>query len=125
MQRRRWKGARPAGLTRVKLILTILIVAGLGYAGSKLIPVYWSYVSMFDPVKEAAMAATRPGKEAEARAELIARAKGVGVELDEEQVEIDRDGNVVVVRVAWEVPVDLRVYRHTFRFQIVHKAIAP
>jgi len=125
MQRRRWKGASPAGSTRVKLILTLVIVAGLGYAGSKLIPVYWSYVSMFDPVKEAAMAASRSGKEAEARADLIARAKSVGVELDEEKVEIDRDGNVVVVRVAWEVPVDLRVYRHTFRFQIVHKAITP
>jgi len=124
MQRGRWR-AHPAGSTRVKLILTLLIVAGLGYAGSKLIPVYWSYVSMFDPVKEAAMAASRPGKEAEARTDLIARARSVGVALEEENVEIDRDGNVVVVRVAWEVPVDLRVYRHTFRFQIVHKAIAP
>ena len=119
------RGSRPAGSARVKVLLTLLIVAGLGYVGNKLIPVYWSYLSMYDPVKEAAMAASRPGKEAEARADLIARAKGVGVALDEENVEIDRDGNFVTVRVAWEVPVDLRVYRRTLRFRIESKAHTP
>jgi len=125
MRRTGCRARRPAGATRLKLLLTLLVLAGLGYAGSKTIPVYWSYLSMFDPVKEAAMAASRPGKEDEARADLMARAKGVGVELDEERVEIDRDGNFVTVRVAWDAPVDLRVYRHTFRFRIEHKAHTP
>ncbi|OGB93940.1 MAG: hypothetical protein A2Z31_00665 [candidate division NC10 bacterium RBG_16_65_8] len=105
--------------------MTLLIVAGVGYVGSKLIPVYWSYLSMQDPVKEAAMAASRPGKEAEVRTDLIARAKSVGVMLDEENVEIDRDGNFVTVRVAWEVPVDMRLYRRTLRFRIEKAAPAP
>jgi hypothetical protein len=125
MARTGWGAHRPAGATRLKLLVTLLMLAGLGYAGSKVIPVYWSYLSMFDPVREAAMAASRPGKEDEARAELVTRARGVGVELDEERVEIDRDGNFVTVRVAWEAPVDLRAYRHTFRFRIEHKAHIP
>jgi hypothetical protein len=117
--------SRPAGSARVKILVTLLILAGLGYVGSKLIPVYWSYLSMQDPVKEAAMAASRPGQEAEARANLIVRAKSVGVTLEEENVEIDRDGNFVLVRVTWEVPVDLRVYRRTLRFRIENKALTP
>jgi hypothetical protein len=64
-------------------------------------------------------------KEAEARANLIVRAKSVGVTLEEENVEIDRDGNFVLVRVTWEVPVDLRVYRRTLRFRIENKALTP
>jgi hypothetical protein len=118
-------GSRPAGSARVKILLTLLIFGGLGYVGSTLIPVYWSYLSMQDPVKEAAMTASRPGKEADARADLIARAKSVGVALEEENVEIDRDGNFVVVRVTWDVPVDLRVYRRVLRFRIESKAPTP
>ena len=49
----------------------------------------------------------------------------VGVDLDEENVQIDRDGNFVVVRVTWEAPVDLRVYRRTLRFRIESRAPAP
>jgi hypothetical protein len=59
------------------------------------------------------------------RAELIARAKGVGVVLDEENVEIDQEGNLVVVRVAWEVPVDMPLFRRTLRFRIEKSALAP
>jgi hypothetical protein len=125
MRRRRCKGLRARGFVRLKFLLILLILAGLGYVGNTLVPVYWSYLSMQEPVKEAAMAASRRGKEAEVRAELIARAKGVGVVLDEENVEIDQEGNLVVVRVAWEVPVDMPLFRRTLRFRIEKSALAP
>jgi len=115
----------PSGFVRLKVLLVVLALAGLGYVGSKLVPVYWSYLSMQDPVKEAAMAAARPGQEAEARADLIARAKSLGVALDEENVEIDREGNFVTVRATWQVPVDLRVYRRTLRFRVEQKSLTP
>ena len=115
----------PSGFVRLKVLLVVLALAGLGYVGSKLVPVYWSYLSMQDPVKEAAMAASRPGQEAEARADLIARAKSLGVALDEENVEIDREGNFVTVRATWQVPVDLRVYRRTLRFRVEQKSLTP
>lgn len=114
-----------SGFVRLKVLLVVLALAGLGYVGSKLVPVYWSYLSMQDPVKEAAMTASRPGREAEARVDLIARAKGLGVALDEENVEIDREGNFVTVRATWEVPVDLRVYRRTLRFRVEQKSLTP
>ena len=108
----------PAGFVRLKFLVAVLVLAGLGYLGSKTIPPYWDYLSLQDPVKEAAIAYARQGKEAEVRAELIARAKNIGVALTEEQVDIGQEGNFVVVRVAWEVPLDIPMYRRTLRFRI-------
>jgi hypothetical protein len=113
------------GLIRPGFLVTLVVLASLGFAGSKVVPIYWNYLSMQNPVKEAAMAAVRPGKEAEARAELIARAKSLGVDLAEDAVEFGQDGNQVMVRVAWEVPLDLVLYRRTLRFRVEQRALVP
>ncbi len=113
------------GVTRLGFLVTLVILAGIGFAGSKLVPIYWNYLSMQNPVKEAAMAAVRPGKEAEVRVALIARAKNLGVDLAEDAVEFAQDGNQVMVRVAWEVPLDLILYRRTLRFRVEQRALVP
>jgi len=115
----------PPGVTRLGFLVTLVVLAGIGFAGSKVVPIYWNYLSMQDPVKEAAMAAARPGKEAEVRVQLIARAKSLGVDLAEDAVEFGQEGNQVVVRVAWEVPLDLVLYRRTLRFRVEKSALAP
>ena len=115
----------PAGLVRLKVLVVLLILVGMGYVASKIIPPYWDYLSLQDPVKEAAIAYARQGKEAEVRAELIARARHVGVALDEEKVDVGQEGNWVVVRVAWEVPLEIPMYRHTLRFRIEKTVPAP
>jgi hypothetical protein len=112
-------------MSRLGILLTLAILAGAGYVGSKLIPPYWTYLPMHEHVKEAAMAAGRRGREAEARAELIARAKSIGLTLEDENVEIGQEGNLVMVRVRWTVPLDLRLYRTTLRFEVEKGAPAP
>jgi hypothetical protein len=112
-------------MTRLGFLVTVTVLAGVGFVGSKVIPIYWDYLSMQNPVKEAALAATRPGREAEARAELIARAKNLGVDLTEDAVEFGQQGDRIVVRVGWEVPLDLVVYRRTLRFRVEQWALAP
>ena len=86
--------------------------------GSKLIPPYWEYLSMQDPVKEAAWALSRRTSEDAVRADLMIRAKNVGVILKDEDVEIGREGSLAVVRVVWEVPLDFPMYRRSLRFRI-------
>ena len=108
----------PPGMTRLGILLGLLVLIGGIYLGTKFIPPYWAYLSMLDPVKESAMAMAARGDEERIRTNLIAKAKQLDVELDGENVEIVRDGNVVLVRVAWEVPVDLPRYRHTLRFHV-------
>ena len=71
------------------------------------------------------MAASRTSNQDAVRQELIVRAKEIGVALDEESVQIGQEGNFIVVRVAWEVPVDIPRYRRTLRFQIEKSVPAP
>ena len=114
-----------SGFVSLKVLVVLLVLAGLGYVGMKLIPPYWDYLSLQDPVKEAAIVYARQGKEAEVRAELITRARQIGIALDEERVDIGQEGNQIVVRVAWEVPLDIPLYRRSLRFRIEKWVPAP
>jgi hypothetical protein len=80
---------------------------------------------MHDPVKEAAMAVSRRVPEVEVRAGLIARARATDVVLEEENIEILQRGNFAVVRVNWEVPLDIPMYRRTLQFHIEQAVPAP
>jgi len=46
----------PAGLVRLKVLAVLLVLVGMGYVASKIIPPYWDYLSLHDPIKEAAIA---------------------------------------------------------------------
>jgi hypothetical protein len=125
MGRHGGKGSSSRGFIRFKVLLTLAVVAGLVYCGIKLGPPYWNYLSMYDPVKEAAMAVSRRTPEAEVRAGLIARARATDVALEDEDIEILQRGNFLVVRVSWEVPLDVPMYRRTLRFEIEQAVPAP
>ena len=124
MRSGRWRAMDPPGMTRLGMLVGLLVLVGGIYLGAKFIPPYWAYLSMLDPVKEAAMAAATRGNEERIRTGLIVKAKQFGFELDGENVEFVRDGNVVVVRVTWEVPVDLPRYRYMLRFRVESQALA-
>ncbi len=125
MRNGRRRAMDPPGMTRLGMLVGLLVLVGGIYLGAKFIPPYWGYLSMLDPVKEAAMAASARGNEERIRTGLIAKARDFGFELTEENVEIVQEGGLVVVRVAWEVPVDLPRYRHTLRFRVESQAPAP
>ncbi|MCX5736550.1 MAG: hypothetical protein NTW68_19925 [candidate division NC10 bacterium] len=126
MRSGRRRAMNPPGMTRLRMLVGLLVLVGGIYLGAMFIPPYWAYVSMLDPVKEAAMAAAmRGGNEERIRTNLMAKARDLGFELAEENVEFVRDGNFVVIRVAWEVSVDLPRYRHTLRFHVESQAPAP
>ncbi|MFB3817816.1 MAG: hypothetical protein ACE147_09155 [Candidatus Methylomirabilales bacterium] len=112
------------GASRFGVLVFLLILGGLAYLASLYIPPYWTYLSMQDPVKEAAMSAGRGG-EAKARAELLARARDLGLALEEEAVEFVQDGPEQVVRVDWAVPIELPRYVHTLRFHIEKRSPLP
>jgi hypothetical protein len=104
----------------------ILLLAAAVYAATKFVPPYWTYLSMQDPVSEAAMAATRQGgTEEKVRATLIQQAKEQGLNLTDNNIEFVRQGPMLVVRVGWVAPVDLPRYRHNIRFRIERRVPLP
>jgi hypothetical protein len=115
----------PPGLIRLGTLIWLMLLVGGVYLGVKFAPPYWDYLSMLDPVKEAAMAAAVPGREEQARAELIARAKKLGLILDEESVAIVRSPGGVRVRAEWNAPVVLPRYRHILHFRVESQYATP
>jgi hypothetical protein len=99
-------------------LFVLLLIAGI-YLAAKFIPPYWTYLSMQDPVKEAAMALAMPrGDEAKVRADLIRRAAEQGLAIDDSNIYIDRQGVLVVVRVRWVARVDIPGFRYRIPFRV-------
>ncbi len=107
-----------SGKISLKALLFILVVVAGIYLAIKLVPPYWSYLSMVDPVKEAAAALAMRSDEARVRADLVRRAKEQDLTLEEANIEINRDGPMLLLRVSWVARVDLPRYRYDIPFQI-------
>ena len=115
----------PPGRINFKLLLFLAVLVVGSYLAIKFIPPYWSYLSLQDPVKEAAMAAvSRAGGEDAARAELIRRAGEVGVSLGEENIQFSRVGSLLVLRVRWSETIELPAYQVRIPFQIEQRVPA-
>lgn len=110
-------GSAP-GRIRLGALLFVLAAAAGIYLAINFIPPYWTYLSMQDPVKEAAMAAAARGDEARVRADLIRRAKELDLTLEEDNIEITRDGPMLLIRVSWVARVDLPRYRYDIPFRV-------
>jgi hypothetical protein len=122
--RRRWSRA-PRGEGRLGAYLSLLILFAGIYASIKLIPPYWTYLGMQEPVKAAALLASRPNGGALAYQNLATAGKEYGLVLTEEQIEITITDEKLTLRVAWEEPVEFFRYRKVLRFTIESSAPAP
>ena len=89
------------------------------YLAISLVPPYWTYLSMQDPVRDAAVTAvTARDGEATARAELLRKARDIGLRLEDENIEIVHEGQELVIRVSWVEPVDVPRYRYDIHFRV-------
>ncbi len=106
------------GKIRLGVVLLVLVVVVGIYLVIQFLPPYWTYLSMTDPVKEAAMAAVSSPDEARTKAELVRRARIEGLALNEDNIEIVREEGMLVVRVTWVTPVELPRYRYNLHFRV-------
>ena len=113
------------GRIRLGALLFLLLVAAGIYLAIKFVPPYWTYLSLQDPVKEAAMAAVTQSGEDKARADLIRRAREEGLNLGEDDIQFTREGPQLVVRISWVAPVELPRYRYDLRFRIEQRTSLP
>ena len=108
----------PGKVSLGALVFILVVVVGV-YLGTKLVPAYWSYLSMKDPVKEAAMLAASGASETTVRADIMRRAREQDLKLTEENIDIAREDGTLVVRVAWVARVELprKPYDLSFRIE--------
>jgi hypothetical protein len=100
-------------------MVVLAILGGLVYTGKLYGEPYWTYLSMMDPVKEAAMtAASRGGGAEKAVEQLQARARSEGLELGEDAIQVIQRDAEIVVRATWDVPIDMIFYPHSLHFSI-------
>lgn len=110
---------RAPGRIRLGALLFILVVGVAVYLAISLVPPYWTYLSMQDPVRDAAVTAvTARDGEATARAELLRKARDIGLRLEDENIEIVHEGQELVIRVSWVEPVDVPRYRYDIHFRV-------
>lgn len=106
------------------LLFLLLVAIGI-YLALKFVPPYWTYLSLQDPVKEAAMAAAGQPGEDRARADLMRRAREAGVDLTDDDIQFTREGPQLVVRISWVAPVELPRVRYDLRFRIEQRTPLP
>lgn len=116
---RRGVNPRIAGKVSLGTLVFILVLVVGFYLGTMFIPPYWSYLSMKDPVKEAAMLAASGASETTVRGNIMRRAKEQDLTLTEENIDIEREDGTLVVRVAWVARVELprKPYDLSFRIE--------
>lgn len=114
----------PGRISLGALLFLLLVAIGI-YLAVKFVPPYWTYLSLQDPVKEAAMAAASPNGEDRARADLSRRVREAGLNLAEEDIQFTREGSRLVVRISWVVPVELPRVRYDLRFRIEQRTSLP
>jgi hypothetical protein len=113
--------AIPGKVSLGTLIFILVLVSGF-YLGNQFVPPYWTYLSMKDPVKEAAMFAASGASEATVRATIIRRAGEQDLRLTDENIDIAREDDTLVVRVAWVVRVELPRKPYDLSFRIEERA---
>lgn len=111
---------------RLGVLLFVLVVAGGIFLASKFVPPYWAYLSLKDPVKEAALAlVSRQEDEGKVRAGILQRAGELGLPLTDDNIEITQEGSAQILRVTWTVPIDLPRYHYTLHFRLEERTPLP
>ena len=121
MNRPAAKILRSSGKGNVGCLFGLLIVAALGYLGYKFVPHYVSHFELKDALNEIAVyraAGTRGSEKQTIQEEVIAKAKGLGIQLKREDIKVRQEEEKVYITVKYTVPVDLpnQVYDLNFEF---------
>jgi len=104
------------GKLRIGLFLFLALLAGGVYQGFQLAPYWMNAYEMKDFMAETAHTGPLATDEA-IRRSIITKAKELGIELTDRDIEIDRSPMELSISTAWEVDYNFfGLYDHTFTF---------
>ena len=106
-----------SGRGYLSLIITLVILAGLAYTGIRVVPVYINNFQLNDYLtnlaQEVAVRRVEPG---EAPAAVVAKAANLDLPVQLGDVQVENEGNSIIIQVRYAVPIDLKAYTWTLHF---------
>jgi Domain of unknown function (DUF4845) len=119
MLNRKAHSERQRGGSRVRALLTLVIVGAMIFAAVKIVPAYFENYQFQDSMQsEARFALSYPKKDADqVRDDLWRKAQDLSIPLaQKEDIKVSMDQTDVDISVDYSVPVDLKVYQFTLQF---------
>ncbi len=104
-------------MIRLRALLTILIVGGAIYVGSKVVPAYYTYYQFQSDLEQVAMTESYSTRsEADIQESIAARGRDYGIPLKLEQIRVRRDGNELSISAEYTVHLDFPIYPFDLKF---------
>jgi hypothetical protein len=104
-------------MIRLRALLTILIVGGGIYAGSKVAPAYYTFYQFQSDLEQAAMAESYTNRPETAIQESIAaRGRDYGIPLSLDQIRVRRTGDELSISTEYTVHLDFPIHPIDLKF---------
>jgi hypothetical protein len=107
------------GGSKLSLILTLIIVAALGFTAVKIVPVYVEAYQFQDSIEaESRFALTGYPKKSvdDIRDDVYKKALDIGIPAKREDIVVNVTNGSVEIGTDYSVPIDLKVYQYTLQF---------
>jgi Domain of unknown function (DUF4845) len=109
------------GGSKLSLLITLVILGSMGFAGFKIVPTYVNNYQMQDSIEsESRFALTGyPKKSADdVRSDVLKKAQELGVPLKADDIVVNMSNTNVEITATYSVTFDLAVYQWTRDFQL-------
>ena len=100
-------------------VLILLILAALVFAAIQYVPPYYAAFQFNDSIRQDVKYAAASRKTVDVlRADIIAKAKELGILLTKNDIRITKRGPSFTLEVDYRWPIDLKAYKHDLTFHI-------
>jgi hypothetical protein len=107
------------GGSKLNLVLTLAVLAGMVFVAAKIVPVYFANLQFQDSIEsESRFALTGyPKKTADdVRNDIWNKAKQLGIPAEKDAIRVAMDNGSVEIGLDYSVPINLAVYQFTLQF---------
>jgi len=107
------------GGSKINLLLALLIVGSVGYAGFKIIPPYFANYQFQDAIESEsrfALSGYPKRSQDDIQDEVYKKAQELGIAVKRDDVHVIMSNSQVSISLDYNVPIDLNVYQFTLQF---------
>jgi hypothetical protein len=110
---------REKGGAKLNLVITLAILGAMGFAGVKIVPVYFANYQMQDSMNsESRFALTGYPKKgpSDVQDDIFKKAQDLGIPAKRDDIVVQMENGSVSIAMDYTVPIDLVVYQFTLQF---------